>query len=415
VQVIFDINWIVINCLKFVCYSHNPTEPLEKLKQCFGGSFIFPKHILAMQENLQRISDIKFDEKGLVPAIAQDFKTGEILMFAWMNKESINATVETNFAHYFSRSRQSLWKKGETSGNVQKIKEILIDCDNDCLILKIDQTGVACHTGTRTCFFRNLATSTMVFALAFLMFFPQDSHAVKNNQIDNLTIFSESGMEYPLVKVARLYSEQKNAIVSINFDNSVQLIRDLDDGEPADVFISASPDLIDTLKQKGLVDVYNLVNIAEDKLLLISSKNNKRIDLEELKKLASADDMLKFLSDKRIPIIIDSEETSLGQISTKVLEEASIPSHRFFRRIAEDRKSVAQTISESNEYCGIVLASALKNYDNVDILTQIEGGEIYYQGLVVAGFNMTKAREFLEFIKSAETKNMFADGGFLVN
>jgi phosphoribosyl-ATP pyrophosphohydrolase/phosphoribosyl-AMP cyclohydrolase len=368
-----------------------------------------------MQENLQRISDIKFDEKGLVPAIAQDSKTGEILMFAWMSEESINATIATDFAHYFSRSRQKLWKKGETSGNVQKIKEILIDCDNDCLILKIDQTGVACHTGSRTCFFRSLATSAMVFALTFLMIFSQNSHAAKTNKIETLTIFSENGMEYPLVKTARLYSEQRNAIVSINFDHSSQLISDIDDGEPADVFISSSPDLIDTLKQKGLVDVYNLVNIAEDKLLLISSKNIKKINIEKLKELANANEMLQFLSKKRIPIIVDPEETSLGQISTKVLKDAEIPSQRFFRRIVEDRKSVVEIINDSSEYCGIVLASALTNYKNIEILKEIEGGEIYYQGLVVAGFNMDKAREFLEFIKSNETKKMFSDGGFLVN
>ena len=110
-----------------------------------------------MQENPQKniLEAIKFDEKGLIPAIAQDDKTGQILMFAWMNKESINATIKTKFAHYFSRSRGKLWKKGETSGNTQIVKEILTDCDNDCLILKIEQKGVACHTGAKSCFFRN--------------------------------------------------------------------------------------------------------------------------------------------------------------------------------------------------------------------------------------------------------------------
>ena len=105
-----------------------------------------------MQENLFKI--IKLDSKGLIPTIAQDFESGEVLMFAWMNEESLKLTIKTNFAHYFSRSRNKLWKKGETSGNVQEVKEILIDCDADCLILKIKQQGVACHTGTKSCFFR---------------------------------------------------------------------------------------------------------------------------------------------------------------------------------------------------------------------------------------------------------------------
>ena len=105
-------------------------------------------------ENL--LKTIKFDEKGLVPAIAQDVQTGQILMMAWMNEEAICATTKTNFAHYFSRSRGKLWKKGETSKQTQIIKEILVDCDGDCLILKVEQQGVACHTGTKSCFFRSV-------------------------------------------------------------------------------------------------------------------------------------------------------------------------------------------------------------------------------------------------------------------
>jgi len=113
-----------------------------------------------MQENLLKI--IKFDIKGLVPAIVQDFENNEVLMFAWMNEESLQLTIKTGFAYYFSRSRNKLWKKGETSGNVQEVKEILIDCDNDCLLLKVKQRGVACHTGARSCFFRNLTRQTIV-------------------------------------------------------------------------------------------------------------------------------------------------------------------------------------------------------------------------------------------------------------
>ena len=92
---------------------------------------------------------------GLLPAIVQDYKTNEILMQAYMNKEAWELTLKTGLAHYFSRSRKSLWKKGETSGNVQIVKEIRVDCDEDCLLLKIiQQGGAACHTGKRSCFYR---------------------------------------------------------------------------------------------------------------------------------------------------------------------------------------------------------------------------------------------------------------------
>ncbi len=92
---------------------------------------------------------------GLVPVVAQDHKTGEILMVAFMNKEAFELTLQTGIVHYWSRSRKKLWKKGESSGNVQEVKEIRIDCDNDCVLLKINQIGdAACHTGYRSCFYR---------------------------------------------------------------------------------------------------------------------------------------------------------------------------------------------------------------------------------------------------------------------
>ena len=99
------------------------------------------------------IQSLKFDSGGLIPAIAQDAATGEILMVAWMNAESLAKTLESGEATYWSRSRRKLWHKGEESGNVQKVKEIRVDCDKDVLLLKIEQVGgAACHTGYRSCF-----------------------------------------------------------------------------------------------------------------------------------------------------------------------------------------------------------------------------------------------------------------------
>lgn len=99
---------------------------------------------------------IKYDENGLIPAIAQDIATGKVLMLAYMNEESINLTLETKIAHYYSRSRQVIWKKGETSGNIQKVEGFYYDCDGDTILLKVNQTGVACHTGSYSCFFNKV-------------------------------------------------------------------------------------------------------------------------------------------------------------------------------------------------------------------------------------------------------------------
>ncbi len=100
--------------------------------------------------------DIKYDEKGLVPAIVQDDASGKVLMLAYMNEEAVNLTIEKKLACYFSRSRQKLWLKGETSGHYQHVKSFYYDCDNDTILLKVKQIGVACHTGSFSCFFNKV-------------------------------------------------------------------------------------------------------------------------------------------------------------------------------------------------------------------------------------------------------------------
>ncbi len=103
------------------------------------------------------LDEIKWDNKGLVAAIAQDYQTGTILMMAWMNRESLQLTIEKQQAVYFSRSRQKLWFKGEESGNTQLLKSIHLDCDGDVILLKVEQVGgIACHTGRNNCFYRTL-------------------------------------------------------------------------------------------------------------------------------------------------------------------------------------------------------------------------------------------------------------------
>jgi phosphoribosyl-AMP cyclohydrolase len=104
------------------------------------------------------IPDLKYNDQGLIPAIVQDEKSGDVLMMAYMNKSSLEKTIEGGKTCFWSRSRQKYWVKGETSGNVQLVKEILYDCDEDTLLVKVEQVGSgACHTGNRTCFFRKIA------------------------------------------------------------------------------------------------------------------------------------------------------------------------------------------------------------------------------------------------------------------
>ena len=110
-----------------------------------------------MTEVIPPTEQIKWNEQGLVPAIAQDWRSGEVLMLAWMNREALELTVREGRAIYWSRSRGALWRKGEESGHVQHLKELRLDCDADSVLMKVEQVGdIACHTGRRSCFYRKL-------------------------------------------------------------------------------------------------------------------------------------------------------------------------------------------------------------------------------------------------------------------
>jgi len=105
------------------------------------------------------LDEVRFDEQGLLPAIAQDAQSGRVLMVAWMNRESLLETVRLGYAVYFSRSRQRLWRKGESSGHTQEVKDIRLDCDGDVVLLSVNQKGdIACHTGRQSCFYRQLSS-----------------------------------------------------------------------------------------------------------------------------------------------------------------------------------------------------------------------------------------------------------------
>jgi phosphoribosyl-AMP cyclohydrolase / phosphoribosyl-ATP pyrophosphohydrolase len=103
-----------------------------------------------------RLPQLKYDDKGLIAAIVQDRKTKDVLMIAYMNKESLRITIKEKRTCFYSRSRKKLWRKGETSGHIQKVKKIYYDCDKDALLIEVDQAGVACHTGEWSCFYRKI-------------------------------------------------------------------------------------------------------------------------------------------------------------------------------------------------------------------------------------------------------------------
>ncbi len=124
--------------------------------------------------NKNFLDTVKFDEKGLVPAIVQDYESGKVLMMAWMNRKSLQMTLEKKKACYWSRSRNKLWLKGESSGNMQSVHDILIDCDGDTLLLKVSQIGGACHVGYHSCFYRKVTEDLSMEICDTLMFNPDE-------------------------------------------------------------------------------------------------------------------------------------------------------------------------------------------------------------------------------------------------
>jgi phosphoribosyl-ATP pyrophosphohydrolase/phosphoribosyl-AMP cyclohydrolase len=126
------------------------------------------------------LKNLDFNEGGLIPAIIQDADSGEVLMMAYMNEEAVNKTVESGYAWFWSRSRQKLWRKGETSGHKQQVREISLDCDGDTLLVKVDQTGGACHTGYYSCFYRNLNSDLEFEVTEEKVFDPEEVYEKEN-------------------------------------------------------------------------------------------------------------------------------------------------------------------------------------------------------------------------------------------
>lgn len=138
---------IIIGKVGRVKYSNSSCKEVNSVDEIFSNGV-----------NSKIINKLKFDKAGLIPAIIQDYKKNDILMVAYMNKESLKRTIKLGRTCFWSRSRKEYWVKGDTSGNIQEVKAIYFDCDADALLIKVKQTGVACHTGKRSCFFRTLCT-----------------------------------------------------------------------------------------------------------------------------------------------------------------------------------------------------------------------------------------------------------------
>src|SRR6056297_44287 len=185
--------------------------------------------------------ELKFDEKGLIPAVVQDNATGQVLMVAYMNGQSIEKTLETGTTWFYSRSRKRLWNKGETSGNVQKVVSIDYDCDADTLLVKVDPAGPACHTGNTSCFYRRI----------------YESESIESK--DDI-----------LVMLARVIKERKtggdeNSYTRFLFDKGIDKILKKVGEESAEVIIAAKNEGTEELVYEAADLIYHLMVLLEEK------------------------------------------------------------------------------------------------------------------------------------------------------
>ncbi len=249
----------------------------------------------------------------------------------------------------------------------------------------------------------------LILVFAFL------SKSAFSFQIKNLTILAEPNMVEALTKISRSYSRKNTAIVSVGFGPSSDLISDIERGEPSDVFISAHRYWIENLKQKGLVDIYNVGHVANDSLVLVTSKNNVRIPSELLKENLSFVDSLKILNKYRLNLIIDHEGSSLGQYSQNLLSDLKLGDVGIYKKIPEDDTGIGNLIKSNPDSYTILLDSQVKDRNGFKIISKLKNKQIFYQALVIAGDNMESAREFIKFLKSQEAINIFEESGFIVD
>ncbi len=230
----------------------------------------------------------------------------------------------------------------------------------------------------------------------------------------NLTIFAEPNMAVALTKIARIYSQKNNVIVSLNFNSAANLVSEIEGEAPVDILICAHDQLIGTLRNKGLVDVYNIGYFVEDNLVLVTSSNNKEVaglvdnDLNFEATLAALDQ-------NKAVLIVDNEGTSLGKFSGDLIKKLKLENLKIFTHLAEDKTPIFDLVKKDSSQYSILLASQANNLKDIKILAVKKDFKIFYQALVIAGENMENSREFLKFLKSSISKEVLRKNGFEVN
>jgi len=199
--------------------------------------------------NQELINSINWDKNPLIPVIAQDCDNGEILMLAYTNKEAFGLTIKTKIAHYYSRSRKKLWKKGEQSGHTQEVQEIYLDCDSDTVLLKVKQNGVACHTGRYSCFFNRVDTTQELPPVEENI----DSYSISDTLYH--TIAERKNADPKKSYVASLFKKGENSILKKVVEEAGEFCFAVKDKEEKEIIYEAADLAFHTLVALGYADI----------------------------------------------------------------------------------------------------------------------------------------------------------------
>jgi molybdenum ABC transporter molybdate-binding protein len=228
----------------------------------------------------------------------------------------------------------------------------------------------------------------------------------------NINVYSDPNLAPAIIKIARDFSQKNNAIITINLDSSADFLNNLDEESYFDVFISANSFVIDALKQKGLIDVYNIFHVTSDKLILVCKKDTM-LPINMMKENINLIDSLKIIDDYRLNLIINHKNTSEGFYSKKILDNIEFKNLKVFEKIPEDRSPLLHDIEDNSDSYGLIFASKLVKNNSLRIISSDQ--ERSYQAMAIAGNNMELAREFLKFLKTENAKKIFTDNGFINN
>lgn len=245
-----------------------------------------------------------------------------------------------------------------------------------------------------------------------LAFLPTAGNSLNSR---SLTILSEPSTSLALTKIVRSFARTHNVIVAIDFDSSFDLIKKIDDGLPSDVFISANLDAIDGLRHKGLIDIYNIVYIASDKIVLVTSKHNQKTPPHLLLRGIDIETALKAIDEQQNFLAIDYRGYSSGIYADKIVSKIDLKKLQLVHKLPEDKHSLVSDLVKDKNLFAITLASQVANKSDFLILGTENNRIPSYQAIAIAGNNMEVAREFLNFLKSDFAHQIMQENGYLVN